>query len=168
MTLSMYQASLPTIIRQLEAMSAYLGKGEEYAREQGMDVQELLDGRLAPDMHSLPKQVQIATDLAKGGAARLAGQSPPAYADDEATIPELRTRLAKTVEYLKTLSPADIDGSEKRPVTLKSGETEFHLEGQGYLLNFVLPNIFFHATTTYAILRNKGVPLGKRDFIGRL
>ncbi|NIJ06806.1 hypothetical protein FHS31_000388 [Sphingomonas vulcanisoli] len=166
MTISMYQASVPVLIRQLEAVSAFLGKAEDYAEEQGLDAQELLDGKLAPDMLAFPRQIQIMTDMAKGGGARLAGQEAPAYADDETSFAQLRERIAKTVAYLNTLSATDIDGSEERDIVLKIAGNEMPFKGQAYLLGFVLPNVFFHATAAYAILRNKGVPLGKRDFLG--
>lgn len=166
MTISMYQASVPVMIRQLENVSAFLIKAEEYAEEQGIDAQELLDGKLAADMFAFPRQIQIMSDVAKGGASRLAGQDAPSFADEEKTFAELRERIAKTVAYLKTFSAADIDGSEEREIILKIAGNEMPFTGQAFLLSFVLPNVFFHATAAYAILRNKGVPLGKRDYLG--
>jgi hypothetical protein len=166
MSLSMYQASVPVLVRQLKALSGLLTKGEQHAREAGVDPRALLDARLAPDMFPLPRQIQIATDMAKGGVARLAGREVPAYADEEGSFAELRARIEKTIAFLESVTADEIDGSEDRDITLVIAGSEMVFKGQPYLLHFVLPNLFFHATAAYALLRYKGVPLGKRDFLG--
>lgn len=126
-----------------------------------------MNGRLAPDMFPLSKQVQIATDGAKGGAARLAGLEPPRYEDNERTFPELVARVHKTIDFLATLTPEQIDGSEEKTITLKFHETTKTFVGMPYLLNYVLPNLYFHTTTAYAILRHNGVEIGKQDYLGK-
>jgi hypothetical protein len=166
MTISMYQASVPLFVRQFEALSAILIKAEEYAATEGIDPATLIEARLAPDMLPLPKQVQIATDMAKGGLARLAGVEVPSYADDETTLADLRARLTKTIAFIQTIPAAQIDGSEARDITLKAGERTLEFKGQPYLLHFVLPNVLFHTTVAYGLLRSKGVPIGKLDFLG--
>jgi hypothetical protein len=166
MSLSMYQASIPVCIRMLNNLSAILDKGAADAEARKIDPAVFIAARLAPDMHPLPRQIQIATDVVKGGAARLAGIDPPSYADTEATFPELKARIAKTVAFLESLKPEQIDGSEERTITLKLGPQEVSMTGQAYLLGFVLPNLYFHATAAYAILRHNGVNVGKRDFLG--
>jgi uncharacterized protein len=167
MTISMYTASVPVLVRALSNLSGVLDKAAAYAEARKIDQAVLLNSRLYPDMFALARQVQIASDNAKGGAARLAGVQPPKYEDNEASFAELQARLAKTIAYLNTFTPEQIDGSEERPVvlTLRSGELKF--VGLNYLLGYLLPNFFFHMTTAYAILRHNGVELGKRDFLGK-
>lgn len=167
MSLSMYQASVPVFIRMLGNVRAILEKGAAYAEAKKFDASVLVQSRLAPDMFPLSRQVQVAADMAKGCAARLAGVEPVKFEDTETTIPQLIARIDKTVAHLKTFKPAQIDGSEDRSITipLRSGPREF--KGQGYLLNFVMPNFYFHCTTAYALLRHNGLDLGKPDFIGR-
>jgi uncharacterized protein len=167
MTLSMYEASAPVFIRALGNLGGVLRKGEAHAAERGFDAALLLQQRLTPDMFPLLRQVQIASDLAKKGIARLAGVEPPAFADVEATFDELHARIERAVDYIGGFDAAQIDGSESRPVTIptrSAGELRFN--GQSYLLQFTLPNLFFHCTTAYALLRQAGVPLGKLDFMG--
>ena len=166
MALSMYQASIPVFIHTLESMSRILDKGAASAEARKIDPSVLINARLAPDMLPLAKQVQIATDGTKGCAARLAGIEVPSYPDTETTFPELKERLAKTVAFLKTIKPEQIDGSEDRKVTLKIGGSDMVFGGQQYLLSFVLPNLFFHAAILHAIMRHNGVAIGKRDFLG--
>lgn len=166
MSLSMYQASVPVFIRMLTNLSAILKKGEAFAETKKIDPSVLINARLAPDMHPLSRQIQIATDGVKGGCARLAGVEIPSYADTETTFAELQERLAKTIAFLKTLTPEQIDGSEDRTITLKVGGGEMKFPGQTYLLNFVFANFYFHATATYLILRHNGVEVGKMDFLG--
>ena len=166
MTLSMYQASVPVFIHQLTALSKILTKGAEFAAEKGIDPATLIATRLAPDMGSLERQIQIATDGAKGGVARLAGIDVPSYADDEKNFDDLQARIAKTIAFLKTITPEQVDGSEDRQLDLKFGPTEYSFKGQAFLLTFVLPNFFFHVTTAYGLLRHAGVQIGKRDFLG--
>lgn len=167
MALSMYQASIPVFIRMLNNLSSFLLKAEENAKTRKIDPLVFTSARLAPDMYPLTRQIQIATDGVKGCAARLAGIEIPSFPDTETTFPELQERIAKTVAFLQSFRPDQIDGSEERTVTLKLGGQETSFKGQTYLLNFVLPNLFFHITTAYGILRHNGVDLGKRDFLGQ-
>lgn len=165
MSLSMYQASIPVFVRALNNLSAILRKGEDYAAARGFESAVLFHSRLAPDMYPLSRQVQIATDVAKGCGARLAGLEPPKFVDNESTWAELYTRIERTVTFLQSLEPGQIDGTEDREIVLKLRET-VTFNGQSYLLTFALPNVFFHVTTAYAILRHNGVDIGKMDFIG--
>ncbi|MCM2328251.1 MAG: DUF1993 domain-containing protein [Lysobacter sp.] len=167
MTISMYQASVPTFIRMLDNLAAILEKAAAHAEAKKIDPAVLVGSRLFPDMFPLVKQVQIATDAAKGGAARLAGLEPPAFEDNEATFADLVARVRKTVAYLQTLEPGQIDGSEDRTVTWKTRTATKSMQGMPYLLNHVLPNLYFHITTTHGILRHNGVEIGKGDYLGR-
>ena len=166
MTLSMHQASAPVLARGLQNLSAILEKAKAEVAAGRVTERELIEARLAPDMHPLPRQVQIATDMAKGGVARLSGREPPVFQDTEDTLAELQQRIAKTVEFVTSAPASEIDGSEDRAILLKFPTGEMTLPGQTYLLGFVLPNFYFHVTTAYGLLRHKGVPLGKQDFIG--
>ena len=166
MQLSMYQASAPVFVKVLTNLSAILKKGADFCAAKKIEPSVLVNGRLAPDMFALARQVQIATDQAKGCVARLSGAQPPSYADTETTFDELQARIAKTIEFVKTFKPEQIDGSEERDIELKAGPQVLNFKGQDYLLNFVLPNVYFHVTTAYAILRHNGVEIGKRDFLG--
>lgn len=166
MSLSMYQASIPVLIRGLNNLSAILGKAAAHAEAKNISPEVFINARLAPDMFPLVRQVQSVSDGAKGCAARLAGVEVPSYADTETSFPELQERIAKTVTFLKSISPEQIDGSEERPVTLKVRGKEIHFTGQTYLLGFVLPNFYFHLTTAYGILRHNGVEIGKMDYLG--
>ena len=168
MPLTMYDASVPVLIRGLTNLDAVLTKGEEFASAQGLDPAELVGARLFPDMHPLSGQIQSASDTAKFCPARLTGTQGPSFADTETTFAELHTRIANTLDYLKTFEPAQFEGSETREVILKTRRGERHFEGQAYLLSFALPNFFFHVTTAYDILRQRGVPIGKMDYIGPL
>ncbi|WP_043640798.1 DUF1993 domain-containing protein [Chromobacterium haemolyticum] len=166
MSVSMYQASVPALIRGLNNLSAILDKAAADAAARNIAPDVLLNARLAPDMFALTRQVQIASDSAKGCAARLAGVEVPSYADDEASFADLQQRIAKTVAFLQGFNAAQIDGSEAREVVLKVRGDEIRFSGQNYLLGFVLPNFYFHLTAAYAILRHNGVPLGKMDYLG--
>ena len=166
MTLSMYHASVPVFLRALHNLQHVLRRGEAHAEARKYDASLLLQSRLTVDMLPLTRQVQIATDMAKNGCARLAGVEPLKFEDNETSFAELHTRIERAVEYIKSFKPDQIDGSETRAVTLKTRSGEQHFEGQGYLLHFVIPNLFFHCTTAYAILREAGADLGKSDFIG--
>ncbi len=166
MTLSMYQASIPVLIHMMGNLSAILTKAAAYAETKKIDPSVLINARLAPDMRPLSFQVQVASDLAKGCAARLAGIDAPSFPDTESTFPELQERIAKTITFLRSVSAAQIDGSEERDVVLKMRGQETRFKGQPYLLTFVLPNFYFHVTTAYAILRHNGLDLGKADFLG--
>jgi hypothetical protein len=166
MTLSMYQASVPAFRRTLAALDAILDKAVAYAAERKIDPAVLATARLAPDMHPLTRQVQFASDHAKGCSARLAGVPVPSFADTEQTFPELKARIAKTLEFIAALPPAQFHGSETRPISLKAGPRELSFKGEPYLVFFALPNFYFHVTTAYDILRHNGVPVGKLDFLG--
>jgi hypothetical protein len=154
--------------RVLGILSGILAKGSAHAEVLGIDPAVLINARLYPNMYPLSRQVQIATDVAKGCAARLAGQQPPPYADTEASFPELQERIGKTIAFLRSFGPAQIDGSEERRVELKVGGRPMTFQGLAYLQHFVLPNVYFHTTTAYAILRHNGVDLGKADYLGAL
>jgi hypothetical protein len=164
----MYQASVPVLVRNLEILSDLIARGEAFAREQGIDPQDILDLRLAADMFPLIRQVQTASDIATFGATRLAGIEPPAFPNTETSFAELQARLTKTIDFLETISADKIDGGEDRAITMMAGPHELKFTGQSYLLAFVLPNIFFHITTTYGLLRQKGILLSKADFLGGL
>lgn len=166
MALSMYDVSIPAFVRALTNLSAILDKGVAHAKAQGMDANELIQTRLIADMDPLPAQIQRASDSAKGCAARLAGIEIPSYADDEATFPELQERIAKTIGFLKTIRPEELDGTENRVVELKLRGGPVTFDGKSYLLGFALPNFYFHVTTAYDILRHKGVQIGKMDYLG--
>lgn len=168
MSLSMYQASIPVLIRGLDTLAAILAKAAADAAARKIAAEVFLNARLAPDMLPLVRQVQIVSDTAKGCAARLAGIEVPSYADTEASFPELQERLAKTVTFLKGVAPEQIDGSEARAIVLKAHDQEIHFTGQSYLLGFVLPNFYFHLTTAYGILRHNGVEIGKKDYLGEV
>lgn len=166
MTLSMYQASIPVFIRGFENLQVILDKALSYAKAKNFDPSVLAQARLAPDMFPLTRQVQIASDIAKACAARLAGIENPSFEDMEQTIPELKERIKKTLEFLRNIQPIQIDGSEERTISFKTRTSEYMFKGQPYLLQYAIPNFFFHVTTAYAILRHNGVELGKADFQG--
>ncbi|HZX16812.1 MAG TPA: DUF1993 domain-containing protein [Pseudomonas sp.] len=166
MSLSMHQASVEVFTRQLNNLSTILSIAAAHAEEKKIEQSVFLNARLAPDMFPLNRQVQIACDTAKAGAALLAEVEAPNHADDETSFAELQERIAKTLSFLQSLSAAQIDGSEARTVTLKRRDKETHFQGQAFLLDHVLPNLYFHITTAYAILRHNGVAIGKRDFLG--
>jgi hypothetical protein len=163
----MYQACVPVLVRALNNLSGVLAKGAAHAAERKIDEHVLLTTRITPDMFPLARQVQIATDMAKGAAFRLAGKDVPKMEDNEATFDELHKRIETVVGMLKQFRPEEIDGSEDRDIALQMRTGEMHFRGQDYLLAFVLPNVYFHCTTAYAILRGAGVALGKADFIGK-
>lgn len=166
MTISMYSASVPILARMLNNFAAILEKGAAYAEARKIEQTVLTGSRLYPDMFPLSRQVQIATDTAKGCAARLSGKEPPKYEDTETTFAELIARVRQTAAYLESFSPSDIDGSEQREVVLQMRSGALTFKGLDYLTGFVLPNFFFHVTTAYDILRHCGVEIGKRDFLG--
>ena len=165
MAISMYRASVPVFLQMLPCLSALLDKAAAFAEAKKVEPAVLLNGRLSPDMFPLTRQVQIATDFAKGTVARLAGQDPPKYEDTETTIPELKARIAKTVDFIKNFQPGQIDGSAERQITIPLGGEKRSFQGENYLVNFALPNFFFHMTTAYAILRHNGVEIGKGDYM---
>ena len=168
MSLSMYSASAPVFTRMLGNMLTWLDKAQAHAETRKFDVSNYLGLRLAPDMLPFTRQVQIATDFARGTAARLAGSEPPSYEDKEQTFAELVTRLERNIAFLKTLTAAQIDGSEGREIVRPIRGEPKKFNGQDYLLLYALPNFYFHTTTAYAILRHNGIAIGKGDFIGSL
>jgi hypothetical protein len=167
MTISIYDASIPQFTLHLSNLDAVLDKAVAHAEVRKIDPSVLFNARLFPDMLPLVRQVQIASDTAKGLAARLAAQDPPVFEDTEKTFPELKARIQKTIAFLDTIDAAKLEGSEQRQVKLKIGPNELAFTGLEFLRNFAQPNFFFHVTTVYAILRHNGVELGKRDFLGR-
>jgi len=166
MKISMYQVSVPTFIRMLNNLGAVLDRGAAHAEARKIDPSVLINSRLYPDMLPLARQVQIAGDTAKGAAARLAGLEAPKYEDTETTFADLKGRIQKTISYLNTFKPEQIDGSEDRTITLQIRGNPVTHQGMAYLLNQALPNFYFHVTTAYDILRHCGVELGKADFLG--
>lgn len=166
MTISMYSASVPMLKQMLEALSNVLGKAAEYATERKIDPAVFVASRLAPDMLPLARQVHIATDMSKAGIARLGGAEVPKFEDDETTLEALQQRCAKTVAFISSVPASAIDGSEDKAISFQAGKREMSFTGQNYLLQWVIPNMMFHVTTAYDILRHNGVPVGKRDFLG--
>jgi uncharacterized protein len=167
MTISMYQASVPVIIRSLTNLAAILEKAAAHAEAKKIDQSVLLNSRLFPDMLPLIKQIHIATDITRRGVARLAEVDPPAFEDNETTFAELVDRIHQNITYLNTLTSAQIDGSEEKTITLTVGKQTMTFQGLPYLTGFILPNLYFHTTTTYNILRHNGLELGKIDFLGK-
>ncbi len=168
MTISMYAASVPLLKQMLQSLDAILSKAEAHARDKNIDPATLLQASLYPDMFPLVKQVQIASDNAKGIAARLAGVDIPSFADTEQTFEELHARIARTLDFINAIKPEQVTGSEERDVVVYKGSPyEMQLQGQTYLIHFGLPNFLFHVTTAYAILRHQGVEIGKDDYIGK-
>ncbi|PUA20189.1 DUF1993 family protein [Glaciimonas sp. PCH181] len=167
MTISMYSASVPVFKQILTGLSNVLTIAENHATEKKIDANALLQARLFPDMFALTRQVQIAADFAKSVTSRLAGIEVPAYEDNEQTFAELQARIAKTIAFIDGLTAEQIDGSATLEVVLRPGTPkEKKLTGQAYLLQYGLPQFFFHVTTSYDILRHNGVEIGKRDFMG--
>jgi len=166
MQISMYRASAPVFVRNLSNLIAILKKAQEFAADRNIDQAVLLNYRLAPDMYPLTRQVQIATDMTKGCISRLAGVDIPSYEDKETSFAELIARLQKCIDYIDGFKPEQLDGSEGKTITLKRATGDVTYQGLPYLLEYVQPNVYFHCTTAYAILRHCGVPLGKKDFIG--
>jgi len=167
MTISMYQISIPPIIRSLNNLIGILQKGIDYASAKKIEETVLLNSRLYPDMFPLTKQVQIACDIARRGIARLAELEPPVMEDNETSFSELIERIKKTIAYLETIAPEQIDESESKTVTLPVKEQTLSFEGLTFLEMFVMPNVYFHITTAYDILRHGGVELGKLDYLGK-
>ncbi len=166
MPISMYQASAPRFASILRNLSAILDKAQAHAEAKKIDPLALTQARLFPDMFPLTRQVQIACDTAKGAVARLAGVEIPRHDDTEQTFAELKARIAKTLAFVESVKPAQIDGSDEKEVTLKMRGQDVKLKGLQYLLGQAYPNFYFHVTTAYDILRHNGVELGKRDYIG--
>jgi len=168
MGLSMHSASAPVFVRMLGNLLAWLDKAQAHAEMRKFDANNFVGLRLAPDMLPFARQIQIASDTAKGCMARLAGVEIPKWEDNETTLAELRTRVQRTIDYVNGFSAAQIDGSDEREILLpqRSGEP-LKFSGESYLKHYVLPNVYFHLTVAYALLRHGGVEIGKRDFLGR-
>lgn len=168
MTLSMYQVSVPVFTQYLTALDAMLDKAAAFCAAKKIDETVFTGLRLAPDMFSLARQIQLASDFAKGPTARLAGADIPAWEDTEKTIPELKARIKKTLDFIAGFKPAQIDGSETRDIQIKLRGNPVTFKGQTYLLHFALGHFNFHVVTAYNIMRHNGVEIGKADFIGKL
>jgi hypothetical protein len=166
MTISMYQASVPRLANILGNLSNILDKAQAHVDARKLDVSTLMNYRLFPDMLPFTKQVQIACDKSRSVVARLAGLDVPVYDDNEKTLAELKVRIAKTIAFIQSVSPAQIDGTEDKEVVLKVAGKETHYKGMQLLLGHSLPNVYFHITTAYNILRHNGVEIGKRDYLG--
>jgi len=166
MTISMYQASVPRFINILGNLANILDKAQAHVEAKKIAEGTLPGYRLFPDMLPMTTQVQIACDAAKGVVARLAGIDIPVFEDNEKTLADLKARVAKTIAFIQTITPAQIDGTEEKDIVIKRGEKETHYKGMQFLLGHAVPNFYFHVTTTYNILRHNGVEIGKRDFLG--
>lgn len=165
MALSLHDASIPVYLTMLRNLAALLDKAEAHATANGADLQGYMDARLAPDMGSLIKQIQLASDAAKSGAARLAGQTPPSFGDTETTWPELKDRIAKTIAYVESVKADTVDNDETRTIELPLPGRTMSFTARDFLFNFSLPNFLFHVVTAYGLLRAQGVPLGKMDYL---
>ena len=166
MAIDLYESTVPLLLHHLGSLDRLLDKAAEHAAARGFDPANLLRARLSPDMFDLTRQIQIATDQAKGCGARLAGVEVPKYEDSEKTFAELKARCQKTRDFLATLKPEQFDGADTRTINITIAGAPAEFVGLPYLTGFALPNFYFHATTAYNLLRHAGVPLGKRDFIG--
>jgi hypothetical protein len=166
MKISMHAMSVDVFAHTLGNLSGFLEKGVAYAKQRKFEPAALLTSRLAPDMLPLTRQVQIACDLAKNSVARLKGEEPPRFPDTETSFEELHARISRTIDYLKSIPASALEGAETRDIKLPSGERTLEFKGLEFLGQWAIPNVFFHVTTAYAILRHNGVELGKRDFLG--
>lgn len=166
MSITMHSASVPIFVRMLSNMTAWFDKAEAHAAAKKFDTAVYLSARLAPDMLPFTKQIQIACDTVKFCVARLGGVDAPKFDDSETTLAQLRERIDATIAFVKSVPAAQIDGSEDKDITIPRRDGSTIMKGEAYLKHFVLPNLFFHATTTYALLRHNGVEVGKMDFLG--
>ncbi|MCC6072982.1 DUF1993 family protein [Massilia sp. GCM10020059] len=166
MSFSMYEASVPVFTQILNSLAAIIDKAETHANEKNIDPAALLQARLYPDMFPFLRQVQVATDFAKGCSARLAGVEVPRYEDTEKSFADLRERIARTVAFISDLPRDAIEASDQRDIVTGSGAKVREFKGQDYLVHYAMPHFYFHATTAYALLRHNGVEIGKKDFIG--
>jgi hypothetical protein len=168
MKLTLHAASVGVFEPMLTNLSAILDKAVSYAQAKKIDPAVLLAARLAPDMFPLSRQVQLASDFAKNSTARLAGQDPPRFADEEQTFEDLKARIARTLDFLKTVPAAALEGAEDRDIRVPLRDRALEMKGLPFLQRFALPNFFFHVTAAYAILRHNGIEIGKRDFTGNV
>jgi hypothetical protein len=166
MTISMYQASVPRFVNILGNLAHILDKAQAHVDARKLADASLTAYRLFPDMLPMTTQVQIACDTAKGVVARLAGVEIPVFEDNEKTLAELKNRVTRTIAFIQTISPEQIDGTEDKDIVIKRGDKETHYKGMQFLLGHAIPNFYFHVTTTYNILRHNGIEIGKRDFLG--
>lgn len=166
MQISMYLTSAPRFIHILNNLSAMLDKAQAHVEANKIDPAALTTFRLYPDMFPLSRQIQVACDVSKGAMARLAGVEVPRHEDTEQTFAELKARIAKTISFINTIKPAQVDGSEDKEIAVKLGKQDYQFKGMQYLLNYAYPNFYFHAATAYNSLRHNGVALGKKDFVG--
>jgi hypothetical protein len=167
MIISMYQASAPRLINSMRNLSTILDKTQAYIDAKKIGPAALLQFRLFPDMLNLTRQIQIATDTAKGVVARLAGVDIPTYEDNETSVAELQARIANTIAFIEGFTPAQIDGTEDKAIVTKRGDKETHYTGMQFLLGHAIPNVYFHVSIAFAILRHNGVEIGKRDYLGK-
>ena len=166
MPLSMYRLSIPLFVRGFGVLSSYLDKAEAHAQANGLDPGILVQARLSPDMLPLAGQVQRASDTSKNAIARLTGVDAPSFPDTEGTFAELQQRIRNTLDFFRSVEPARLEGSELREIPLKFGEFQAVLAGEDYLVNFTLPNFYFHIATAHGILRHQGIQIGKLDYLG--
>jgi len=166
MNISMYQASVPRFVNILGNLSNIIDKAQAHVDAKKLDTAALTSYRLFPDMLPMTAQVQIACDAAKGVVARLAGVEIPAFEDNEKTLADLKARIAKTIGFIRTVTPAQIDGTEDKEIVIKRGDKETRYNGMQFLLGHAIPNFYFHVATTYNILRHNGIEIGKRDYLG--
>lgn len=166
MSIDFYDFSIGVCLQRLAILKTLITKGAEFAESKGFDQANLVNARLAPDMFALSTQVQIACDMSKGAVFRLTGTEAPKFADDETTLEQLIDRIDQTVEYVKSVDRSAFEGTEEKMVDFKAGPLELTLKGSDYTTQLVIPNVFFHVTTAYNILRHNGVQLGKFDFLG--
>jgi hypothetical protein len=168
MALTMYELTLPPVLRGFDVLSSYLEKAAVFARETGLDPADLIQARLAPDMMPLSGQIQRASDKAKNGVSRLAGVEAPSFADTETTFAELGARIARTTEYLRSIDKRAFEGSDTRSIEIKFRSLSGTYTGERYLTAVLLPDFYFHVATAHGILRHRGLPLGKVDYLGRV
>ena len=168
MAMSLYQVTVPVFVKALSNLRSVLEKAKTHALDHKIEEAAFMQARLFPDMLPLPRQVQIATDIARGASARLAGQEPPPYEDNEQTFDDLLARIDRTLAYIKGLDEKAFDGAETREITRPVRGQPHTFTGMNYLLQFAMPNVYFHCATAYGLLRHNGVPLGKADFLGTL
>jgi hypothetical protein len=168
MSVTLYEVALPPIERGLDNLSGLLDKAAAHATARKFDSVVLVQARLYPDMFPLSRQVQITCDTAKGAAARLAGLEIPKHEDTEATLAELKQRIAKTLDFVRSVRPEQVESGEGRSIELKFPSGTLKFSARSYLTDFVLPNLYFHISMVYALLRHNGVEIGKMDFLGKI
>jgi uncharacterized protein len=168
MSISIYELSIPPMLRGLDNLTAFIDKAAAHAEQKKFDSKVLAEARVFPDMLPFTAQIQIACDTAKGAAARLANVEIPKHEDTEKTLPELKARIVKAAAFLKSIKPEQMQGDERRPILMQFPEATLRFTALSYLTDFVLPNFYFHVTTAYALLRHNGVELSKRDYLGSI